>query len=57
MQLSAGEDLLRNTEMFAMAIGDVLMTSGSGSHITVTRQNIGMHGIWTYTCAIKNAIN
>ena len=50
IQLPAGEDLLRNTEMFAIAIGDVLMASGSSNSITVTRQNIGMEYGCTYVC-------
>ena len=42
MQLPAGENLLRNTEMFAIVIGDVLMASGNSNSTTIKRQNIGM---------------
>jgi len=55
MQLSAGEDLLRNVEMFAITIGDVLMASGTNNSITVTRQNIGMI-IWTSLICVPHYI-
>jgi len=42
MQLPVAENLLRNTEMFAIAIGDVLMASGNSNSTTVNRKNIGM---------------
>ena len=51
MQLSAGEDLLRNTEVFAKAIGDVLMASRTNNSMTTSRQNISMltvHVLYTY---------
>ena len=50
MKLLAGEDLLRNTEMFAIAIGDVLMASGSNNSVNVLRQNIGMYV--QYECTV-----
>ena len=44
MQLTVAEDLLRNTENLAVAIGDVLdVTSGniSNSSMTISQENIG----------------
>jgi len=47
MQLRVAEDLLRNTENFAMAIGDILAAAISTNatneaSITIKRQNIGV---------------
>lgn len=45
MQLTAAEDLLRNTENLAIVIGDVLDASSgniSNSSMTITQENIGM---------------
>jgi len=45
MQLTVAEDLLRNTEYLAIAIGDLLDATSdnvSNSSMNFTRENIGM---------------
>ena len=53
MQLSVGEDLLQNTENFAIAVGDVLTTAISTNATnetsrTIERQNIGVLQMYYY---------
>ena len=51
MQLTVAEDLLRNTENLAVAIGDVLdVTSGniSNSSMTISQENIGTYSKYLY---------
>ena len=51
MQLTVAEDLLRNTENLAVAIGDVLdVTSGniSNSSVTISQENIGTYSKYLY---------
>ena len=46
MQLTVAEDLLRNTENLAIAIGDVLEATSvnvTNSGMTISQNNIGMY--------------